>query len=78
MNEFGFIDAPRLIFPAEEKLYSWWSYRNLDWEQSNRGRRLDHIWITPNLAKQPISCQIAKNMRKSTGPSDHVPVLVTI
>jgi exodeoxyribonuclease-3 len=78
MNEFGFIDAPRLVFPETDKLYSWWSYRNLDWEKSDRGRRLDHIWITPNLAKKTISSYIVKNMRKSQGPSDHVPVVVNI
>jgi len=78
MNEFGFIDAPRLIFPETEKLYSWWSYRNLNWEKSDRGRRLDHIWVTPNLVTKPISSSIAKEMRKLKGPSDHVPVLVNI
>jgi exodeoxyribonuclease III len=78
MNEFGFVDAPRLVFPEREKLYSWWSYRNLDWEKSDRGRRLDHIWITPNLAQKPISSSLVKSMRKSNSPSDHVPVIVDI
>ncbi len=78
MNEFGFIDAPRLVFPATEKLYSWWSYRNLDWDKSDRGRRLDHIWITPNLAQKPISSYVIRDMRKSQSPSDHVPVIVKI
>ena len=30
--------------------YTWWSYRNRDWEASDRGRRLDHVWLSPALA----------------------------
>ena len=37
------------IYPKDEKLYSWWSYRNKDWKKSNRGRRLDHIWVSKDL-----------------------------
>ena len=39
----AWIDAMRHFVPADEKLYTWWSYRAADWEASNRGRRLDHI-----------------------------------
>ena len=52
-------DAVRHFTPSEEKLYSWWSYRAADWEASNRGRRLDHIWVTPDLrprSSAPKSC----------------------
>ena len=45
----GFADAMRHFVPADEKLYTWWSYRNQDWRRSNRGRRLDHVWVTPDL-----------------------------
>ena len=27
----GFVDAVRHFVPAEEKLFTWWSYRNRDW-----------------------------------------------
>ncbi len=43
----GFVDAVRHFVPAEERLYTWWSYRARDWAASDRGRRLDHIWVTP-------------------------------
>ena len=39
-------DTARHFIDAEEKAYTWWSYRNRDWKKSNRGRRLDHIWVT--------------------------------
>ncbi len=35
--------------PANEKLYTWWSYRAKDWEAADRGRRLDHIWSSQDL-----------------------------
>ena len=45
----GFVDAVRHFVPPPERLYTWWSYRARDWTASNRGRRLDHIWVTPSL-----------------------------
>ena len=45
-----FVDAVRKFVPAEQKLYTWWSYRNSDWRASDRGRRLDHIWASADLA----------------------------
>src|SRR5258706_135458 len=46
----GWIDVMRDFVPVSEKLYTWWSYRAADWELSDRGRRLDHIWASPALA----------------------------
>ena len=37
---FEWTDSTRHFVPAEEKIYSWWSYRAADWEASDRGRRL--------------------------------------
>ncbi len=36
--------------PAEQKLYTWWSYRSPDWAKADKGRRLDHVWVSPALA----------------------------
>ena len=33
------VDIMREFVPHNEKLYSWWSYRNRNWKISNRGRR---------------------------------------
>ncbi|CAI3924732.1 exodeoxyribonuclease III [Commensalibacter papalotli (ex Botero et al. 2024)] len=74
----GFIDAMREIVPSTEKLYTWWSYRNKDWEKSNRGRRLDHLWITPSLAPYLQTIQIFKEVRNWEKPSDHVPILLEL
>ena len=50
-DSIGFVDVARHFVPMDEKSYSWWSYRNKDWKKSNRGRRLDHIWVTQPLQK---------------------------
>ncbi|MBI1260275.1 MAG: exodeoxyribonuclease III [Rhizobiales bacterium] len=70
------IDVMRQFVPAEEKLYSWWSYRARDWDTADRGRRLDHVWVTPALAKAPQSMTIRRDIRGWEKPSDHVPVIV--
>lgn len=64
--------------PMDEKLYSWWSYRSKDYLASNRGRRLDHIWVTPALKDTVKSYEVLPDLRGWEKPSDHVPVLVTL
>lgn len=71
-------DAIRHFVPDEEKCYSWWSYRNRDWKKSNRGRRLDHIWVTPPLLKKLKGYKILTHFRDLEKPSDHVPVLIEL
>lgn len=71
-------DAVRHFVPDEEKCYSWWSYRNRDWKKSNRGRRLDHIWVTPPLASKLKSYKIMNEYRDLEKPSDHVPVMIEL
>ena len=69
------IDVMRRHVPAEEKLYTWWSYRNRDWRASNRGRRLDHIWTTRALDGATVSMRVIDETRDWPRPSDHVPVI---
>lgn len=71
-------DAIRRFTPEEEKLYSWWSYRNRDWAKSDRGRRLDHIWVSSALEKNIKSGYILRDTRGSENPSDHVPVVLEL
>ena len=48
-QSLNWLDTARYFVPDYKKLYSWWSYRSKNWQISNRGRRLDHIWVTPPL-----------------------------
>ena len=70
-----FIDIARHERDEKEKLYSWWSYRAADWTKNNKGRRLDHIWVSDNLLpKVDIGTyQILRDARGCEKPSDHVP-----
>ncbi len=77
-QEFGFVDAPRKFVNESEKLYSWWSYRSPDWKKSDRGRRLDHIWVSGPLSESLVGTSSVKKMREHLQPSDHVPVIVDI
>ena len=77
MAAFDWIDVPRRFVPDSEKLYSWWSYRNVDWRASNRGRRLDHVLASPALSGAIESYVIDSDLRSWEKASDHVPVLAT-
>ncbi len=75
----GFIDLTRVTTPEPEKLFSWWSYRAADFRLSNRGLRLDHIWISPGLASAGPSeggpsARVNDEVRAWERPSDHAPV----
>jgi exodeoxyribonuclease-3 len=74
----GFVDAVRHFVPPEERLYSWWSYRNRDWAASNRGRRLDHIWVTPSLVPELAAAEVMRPVRGWERSSDHVPVVIRL
>jgi exodeoxyribonuclease-3 len=69
------IDIGRKFFPAPERLYTWWSYRARDWAESDRGRRLDHMWMTPDLADKAVGHRVVEPIRGWTRPSDHVPLI---
>lgn len=77
-DSIGWCDAARHFVDENKKLYSWWSYRNRDWKKSDRGRRLDHIWVTPHLKSALKKLDILRDARDWTQPSDHVPVIVTL
>jgi exodeoxyribonuclease III len=75
---FDWIDVTRRFVPQEEKIYSWWSYRAHDWEASDRGRRLDHIWVSGGLEGAVSEHTIFKGARGWKKASDHVPVMATL
>lgn len=77
-KSLDWIDTARTFIPEEEKAYTWWSYRNRDWKKSNRGRRLDHIWVTKPLAPRLHSYTSLTEARDWEKPSDHVPVILTL
>jgi exodeoxyribonuclease-3 len=49
-----------------------------NWKTADRGRRLDHIWVSPQLGDRVSRIDIAKAARGWERPSDHVPVTAAI
>ncbi len=52
--------------------------RAKDWQKANKGRRLDHIWVTEPLYNNVTHAEISKHIRGLEGPSDHAPVSIHI
>ena len=75
MNGGGWVDVLRQHIPPEEKLFTWWSYRSPNWDQSDKGRRLDHVWTAPELAAKLKDVSVLRDARGWEKPSDHVPVI---
>ena len=73
----NWVDLLRHNVPLDQKIYTWWSYRARDWEAANRGRRLDHVWSSPNLVDSLSGISILREARGWDRPSDHVPVIAT-
>ena len=76
MEAGGWVDVTRKDIP-EGLLYSWWSYRAKDWSAADKGRRLDHIWATPDIAGSASGSRILRDVRGWEKPSDHAPVFAT-
>jgi len=71
----NWVDLGRHFFPAPQRLFTWWSYRARDWAESDRGRRLDHMWVTPDLVANAVGHRVVEPIRGWTKPSDHVPLI---
>jgi len=72
------VDAVRRFIPAEERVYTWWSYRAADWKKVDKGRRLDHVWTTPALSEDLRAAWVYKPARGYEKTSDHAPVVVDL
>ncbi len=75
----GFADIARELIPEPERVFTWWSYRSKDWTKHNRGRRLDHIWVSPALKNAALhhgsgGFVAHTDCRSWERPSDHIPI----
>ncbi len=76
MEAGGWQDVTRADI-TEGQLYSWWSYRAKDWDAADKGRRLDHVWATGDIAGAAHSSRVLRAARGWEKPSDHAPVFAT-
>jgi exodeoxyribonuclease III len=72
----GLTDAFRL-FEQAEKTFSWWDYRMMAFRR-NFGLRIDHLLVSPALAKRAQRCWVDREPRKLERPSDHAPVVLEV
>ncbi|WP_092281663.1 MULTISPECIES: exodeoxyribonuclease III [unclassified Duganella] len=75
LMDIGLTDAFRM-FEQPDKSFSWWDYRGLGF-RLNKGLRIDHLLLSPALAKRCSACVIDRVPRKWEQPSDHTPVIAT-
>ena len=76
MDAGGWVDVTRADLPRGP-LFSWWSYRAADWDAADKGRRLDHVWASRDIAGAASGSRILRHVRGWEKPSDHAPVLAT-
>ncbi|EAR49976.1 exodeoxyribonuclease III, putative [Oceanicola granulosus HTCC2516] len=72
----GWVDVTRQDIPSG-RLYSWWSYRSPDWQAADKGRRLDHVWASADIASAAHGSRVLRDVRGWEQPSDHVPVFAS-
>ncbi|MDO6584477.1 exodeoxyribonuclease III [Salipiger sp. 1_MG-2023] len=75
-NAGAWVDITRQDIPSGQ-LYSWWSYRARDWDAADKGRRLDHVWATPDISAAAHGSRVLRAARGWEKPSDHAPVFAT-
>jgi len=75
-NAGNWVDITRQDIP-DGQLYSWWSYRAKDWDAADKGRRLDHIWASPDISASAHGSRVLRDVRGWEKPSDHAPVFAT-
>jgi exodeoxyribonuclease III len=67
----GATDALRALHPGDPP-FTYWDYGPAF--ESNRGLRIDHILLSPELAERLTDCGVDTTARSEEGPSDHAPV----
>ncbi|MET0877915.1 MAG: exodeoxyribonuclease III, partial [Tardiphaga sp.] len=49
-----------------------------DWTANDRGRRLDHIWVSSAMKDMIRDFTVTRDARSWERPSDHVPVTTVL
>ena len=75
LEHLGFTDALRALHPAET-LFTYWDYGAAF--EVNRGLRIDHVLLSPDLAERLEACEVDTMPRGEAQPSDHTPVIATL
>ncbi|HEX9880071.1 MAG TPA: exodeoxyribonuclease III [Candidatus Binatia bacterium] len=74
--DLGLKDSLRLLDDSAG-CFTWWDYR-MNAFKRNLGLRIDHILLSPELARSCKGVMVDKAMRARERPSDHAPVVAEI
>jgi exodeoxyribonuclease-3 len=72
----GLQDSFRALHPSKQQ-FSWWDYRSGGW-QHNKGMRIDHILVCPELLMQIEDAGVLSEYRALTKASDHAPIYIKL
>jgi exodeoxyribonuclease-3 len=72
----GWTDAIRTLHPTAP-MFSFWDYKRQRWPR-DAGLRLDHLLLSPDLAKRLKSAGVDREVRGLEGASDHAPAWISL
>jgi exodeoxyribonuclease-3 len=72
----GWTDAVRHLHPGE-RIYTFWDYLRHRW-QRNAGLRIDHLLLSPEVAKRLTRAGVDRHVRGWEKTSDHAPAWIEI
>jgi exodeoxyribonuclease III len=75
LEDWGLVDAFRVLYPDTDRLYTYWDYRAGDFH-NHRGMRIDLMLVSKPLAERATWAIVDRNARKGKLPSDHAPLVV--
>ncbi|HEY4040403.1 MAG TPA: exodeoxyribonuclease III [Rhodopila sp.] len=74
--EQGWTDAIRACH-STDPIYTFWDYKRDRWAR-NAGLRLDHLLLSPVVAKRLIDAGVDRDVRGEEGASDHAPAWIVL
>lgn len=72
----GWTDALRTLHP-DERIYTFWDYLRNAWGR-DAGLRLDHLLLSPQIAKRLVAAGVDRDVRGWDKASDHAPVWIEL
>ena len=72
----GWTDALRALHP-DERIYTFWDYFRNAWGR-DAGLRIDHLLLSPSIAKRLVAADVDREVRGWEKASDHAPVWIEI
>jgi exodeoxyribonuclease-3 len=72
----GWTDAIRAVHP-DAPMYTFWDYMRNRWPR-DKGLRLDHCLISPDLAKRLTDANVDRCVRGEANASDHAPAWIAL